>query len=282
MATTATPPPPPPPPAPATEAETKQLINYSVEDGLAVIEMDEPPANTYTYEMNLQLDTAILKARMDEGVYVIILRGKGDKFFSAGANFSMLNSVTPEFKYCFCLHANETLLRLEHTPKLTIAALNGHTVGGGLEIALACDIRLARENAGRVGLPEVNYGVLPGTGGTQRLARVLGKSKAIELMITGELYSFETAKDLGIVNKILPNKTFWDEVVLYAKQFCPPNKPSMAVGHIKRAVQSGVEVPLETGLAIERELQSLLFKSQDAKEGIAAFVEKRMATFKGK
>ena len=268
--------------APSAETETRELIHYRAEDGLGIIEIDDPPANTYTYEMNLQLDSAILKARMDDDVHVIVLRGKGDKFFSAGANFSMLNSVTPEFKYCFCLHANETLLRLEHTPKLTIAALNGHTVGGGLEIALACDLRLARADAGRIGLPEVNYGVLPGTGGTQRLARVLGKSKAIELMITGELYSFETALELGIVNKILPKKTFWDEVVLYAKQFCPPNKPSMAVGHIKRAVQTGAEIPLEAGLAVERELQSLLFKSEDAKEGIAAFVEKRMAEFKGK
>ncbi len=268
--------------APSTDTETGELIHYTAEDGIAVIEMDDPPANTYTYEMNLQLDTAILKARMDASVFVIILRGTGDKFFSAGANFGMLNTVTPHFKYCFCLHANETLLRLEHTPKLTIAAMNGHTVGGGLEIALACDIRLARENAGRIGLPEVNYGVLPGTGGTQRLGRVLGKSKAIEFMITGELVSFDTALEMGIVNKVLPNKTFWDDVMLYAKQFCPPNKPAKAVGHIKRAVQSGVEVPMESGLAIERELQQLLFQSEDAKEGIAAFVEKRMAEFKGK
>ncbi len=268
--------------APSTDTETGELIHYTAEDGIAVIEMDDPPANTYTYEMNLQLDTAILKARMDASVFVIILRGTGDKFFSAGANFGMLNTVTPQFKYCFCLHANETLLRLEHTPKLTIAAMNGHTVGGGLEIALACDIRLARENAGRIGLPEVNYGVLPGTGGTQRLGRILGKSKAIEFMITGELVSFDTALEMGIINKVLPNKTFWDDVMLYAKQFCPPNKPAKAVGHIKRAVQSGVEVPMESGLAIERELQQILFQSEDAKEGIAAFVEKRMAEFKGK
>lgn len=153
---------------------------------------------------------------------------------------------------------------------------------GGLEIALACDLRLACEDAGRIGLPEVNYGVLPGTGGTQRMGRILGKSKAIELMVTGELFSFETANELGLVNKVLPKQSFWDDVMRYAKQFCPPNKPSKAVGHIKRAVQSGVEVPLESGLAIERELQSLLFQSEDAKEGIASFVDKRMAEFKGR
>ena len=129
-----------------------------------MIELCDPPANTYTYEMNRQLDEAILKARMDNDVYVIVLTGAGDKFFSAGANIKMLVSVDPTFKYYFCLHANETLLRLEHTPKLVIAALNGHCVGGGLEIAMAADIRIARQDAGKIGLPEVNLGVLPGTG----------------------------------------------------------------------------------------------------------------------
>src|SRR4029079_7056698 len=104
----------------------------------------------------------------------------GEKFFCAGADIRMLSSVTPQFKYSFCLHANETLCRLEQTPKLVIAALNGHCVGGGLEVALAADLRVARRGAGKVGLPEVSLGVLPGTGGTQRLTRVVGKSKAIE------------------------------------------------------------------------------------------------------
>src|SRR5437879_8930484 len=170
---------------PVTGERTKQLINYRTDAGVAVIEMNDPPANTYTYEMNRQLDDAILKARMDNGVYVILLTGAGDKFFSAGANIKMLASVDPTFKYYFCLHANETLLRLEHTPKLVLAALNGHTVSGGTEIGMAADIRIARKDAGKIGLPEVNLGVLPGTGGTQRLSRLVGKSKAIELMVTG-------------------------------------------------------------------------------------------------
>src|SRR5499433_3442291 len=176
-----------------TEPQVKTLIRYRVEDGLAIIELDDPPANTYTHEMMRQLDDAILQARFDDNVHVIILRGQGDKFFSAGANISMLNSVTPRFKYFFCLHANETLNRLEHTPKLTIAALNGHTVGGGLEVAMAADIRIARRGAGKIGLPEVALGVLPGTGGTQRLLRLVGKAKALELMATGRTFEFEEA-----------------------------------------------------------------------------------------
>jgi enoyl-CoA hydratase/carnithine racemase len=265
-----------------TEPQVKTLVRYRLEDGLAIIELDDPPANTYTHEMMRQLDDAILQARFEDNAHVIVLRGHGDKFFSAGANISMLNSVTPRFKYFFCLHANETLNRLEHTPKLTIAALNGHTVGGGLEIAMACDIRLARENAGKIGLPEVNLGVLPGTGGTQRLARIVGKPRAIEMMIKGETFSFDKAQELGLVNEVFPSDTFWEQVLLYARQFCPPHKASKAVGLIKRAVQSGAEVPFESGLTIERELQQQLFQSDDAKEGIAAYVGKRVAEFKGR
>ncbi|MFI5280328.1 MAG: enoyl-CoA hydratase/isomerase family protein [Gemmatimonadales bacterium] len=260
----------------------KKLVDYWTDGGVAVIQLNDPPANTYTYEMNRQLDDAILQARFDDNVYVIVLRGAGEKFFSAGANIGMLNKVTPKFKYFFCLHANEMLSRLEQTPKLVIAALNGHTVGGGLEIAMAADIRIARKEAGKIGLPEVNLGVLPGTGGTQRMARLIGKVKAIELMVTGKLLSFDTALEVGLLNDVWDMKPdeFFNQIMVYAKQFCPPNKASMAVGHIKRAVQSGLEVPFEYGLALERELQSLLFKSADAKEGIAANVEKRVAVFK--
>jgi len=267
---------------PASSESTKQLINYRVDAGVAVIELCDPPANTYTYEMNQQLDKAILKARMDNDVYVMVLTGAGDKFFSAGANIKMLVSVDTTFKYYFCLHANETLLRLEHTPKLVIAALNGHCVGGGLEIAMAADIRIARQDAGKIGLPEVNLGVLPGTGGTQRLSRIVGKSKAIELMVTGNTFSFEEAKELGIVNDIYERENFMANIMEYARQFCPPNKAAKAVGRIKRAVQTGWEIPMESALAVERENQQLLFQSEDAKEGLAAYVEKRPAVFKAK
>lgn len=266
-----------------TETEQKTLVHYENREGVAYITLDDPPANTYTYEMNRQLDECILRARMDNDAHVIVLTGKGEKFFSAGANISMLNSVDPTFKYYFCLHANETLSRLEQTPKLVIAAINGHCVGGGMEFAMACDLRIARKNGGRMGLPEVNLGVLPGTGGTQRLLRIVGKYKAMELMVTGELYSFETAKDLGLITEIIETTNaaeFMDEIHGYAKQYCPPNKAALAVGRIKRSCQSGAEVPFEYGLAMEREFQQFLFQSQDAKEGIAAYVEKRVPQFK--
>ena len=262
------------------------LVGYRVEKGVAIFELNDPPANTYTYEMNKELDSRILDARMDDEVHVIVIRGAGDRFFSAGANIKMLSEVTPSFKYNFCLHANETMLRLEQTPKLVIAALNGHTVGGGLEIALAADMRIAKQGSGKVGLPEVSLGVLPGTGGTQRLSRIVGKSKAIELMVEGGLIEFERAQELGIINYLWPaeegERKWWDRVMEYAWSFCPPQKASKAVGRIKRAVQTGWEIPIEAGLAVERELQQQLFLSEDAKEGLAAYNEKRKAEFKGR
>ena len=265
-----------------TTTSERTLVNYTTTGGVAVIELTNPSANTYSYDMMRQLDEAILRARFDDDVHVLLIRGSGEKFFCAGADIAMLNSVTPGFKYYFCLHANETLTRLEQTPKLVIAALNGHTVGGGLEIALACDIRIAKRNAGKVGLPEVTLGVLPGTGGTQRMARALPKNKAIELMTEGKLLSFEDALDLGLINYIYDAEGYWDKVMEYAQSFCPPNKASKTVGRIKRAVQSGPEEALSEGLALERELQQLCFQSEDAKEGIAAYNEKRKASFGAK
>jgi len=257
------------------------LVEYRTEKGLAFLELNDPPANTYTYQMFREFDEAILQARFDDEVHVLVVRGKGEKFFSAGANIKMLSEVTPQFKYYFCLHANETLNRLEQTPKLTIAALNGHTVGGGLEIAMACDIRLARKDGGKIGLPEVGLGVLPGTGGTQRLPRLIGKARALELMVLGRNMPFEEAKELGLVNEIFPADSFWDDVLTYARQFVPPAKASKAVGRIKRSVQSGIEVGFQDALALEREMQQQLFESGDAKEGLQAYMDKRVPSFRG-
>src|SRR5688572_24629538 len=234
-----------------TPKVNRDLVQYEISAGVALVTLNDPPANTYSYEMMQQLDARILEARMDESVQVIVLIGAGEKFFCAGANIAMLSEVTPEFKYYFCLHANETLNRLEQTPKLVIAAINGHCVGGGLEVAMAADLRVARKGAGKMGLPEVSLGVLPGTGGTQRLARIVGKSKAIELMATGQLFDFEKGLDLGILTQVLDASSaedFLAQVTEYARQFTTPNKAAHAVGLIKRSVQTGAEVPFESGL----------------------------------
>jgi enoyl-CoA hydratase len=267
-----------------TATAERTLIHYETRDGVAYLTLDDPPANTYTHEMMRQLDDAILQARFDKEVHVLVLSGAGEKMFCAGANINMLKTSDPTFKYFFCLHANETLSRLEQTPKLVIAALNGNTVGGGLEIAMAADLRIAKRGPAKLGLPEVTLGVLPGTGGTQRLVRIVGKSRAIELMTTGRLFDVDEAQRLGIVDMILDGDSrdaFLAQVHDYARQFCPPGKAARAVGRIKRSVQSGAEIPFEYGLTLERELQQQLFQSEDAKEGLTAYVEKRAPQFKG-
>lgn len=268
-----------------TKPSDQELVGYRAEGGVAVITLQDPPANAYSYPMFRQIDDAVLRARFDPDVHVIVITGAGEKMFCAGANIEMLKGVDPYFKYNFCLHANETLNRLENTPKLVIAAINGHCVGGGLEIAMAADLRLARKGGGKIGLPEVALGVLPGTGGTQRLARLVGKTKAIELMVEGVNLSFEEAQSLGLVNKLVEAadaSAFLGEVLAYAKKFVPPGRAAKAVGSIKRAVQAGLEMSFESGLSLERELQQQLFQSEDAKEGFAAFLEKRPPQFRGR
>jgi len=281
---------------PELKSMPNNLVNYGVTDnGIAIIELisdtDGKPlsdgrtsVNTYTREMWEDIDQAILSARFDGNVSVILLTGHGEKFFSAGASINYLNTLSPRYKYFFCLHANETLSRLEQTPKLVIAALNGHTVGGGLEIAMAADIRIAHKGNFQIGLPEVSLGVLAGTGGTARLARLVGKARAMEIMVTGRKFSFEEARDMDLIHDIYDSvglEDFRTDVLDYAGQFTLPLAAAKAIGNIKRSVQSGIEIPLEYHLALERELQSDLFQSEDAKEGIASYVERRTPRFKG-
>lgn len=264
---------------------TEALASLTVAEGIATIQLCNPPANGYSYEMMRELDECILEARRRDDVHALLLTGAGEKFFCAGADIARLREMTPTEKYCFCLHANETLLRLEQTPKLVVAALNGHTVGGGLEVALACDIRVGRAGAAQVGLPEVKLGVLPGTGGTQRLVRVLGRARALELMVLGQNMSMEEARAAGLVHTLLPGDTR-EQFLLgareWVKRLIPPQGASRAAGLIKRAVVTGGELPLYEALGLERELQQQLFTSDDAREGLAANREKRAPRFQGK
>ncbi len=260
------------------------LVTREDHGRVSVLTLNNPPANGYSHAMHKALDAHVLDLRMDKGTDVIVIRGAGDRFFCAGADIGYLQSLDPEDKYAFCLHANETLLRLENTPKLVIAALNGHCVGGGLEIALACDLRIGRASGAKpnlVGLPEVSLGVLPGTGGTQRLTRVLGRARALQWMVEGKNVSVEEAVAVGLVHQVLPEAGWWEAVLAYAATFTRPGRAAGAVGLIKRAVLGGADLPLEAGLALERELQMRLFTAPDAKEGLAAFVEKRTAVFRG-
>jgi len=257
-----------------------KFIRTRIEENVGTIEIAKPKANTYDLEMMRELDAAIEEMRFTDDARVIVLASGVPGFFSAGADIEMLKRAQPDFKAMFCLHCQETLDKFAQTPKVVIAAINGHCVGGGLEIALACDLRIMARDGGRIGLPEVTLGVLPGTGGTQRLPRLVGTSRALDLMITGKLLTPDEALAIGLVNYVHPNDRFAAEVTAFAQQLA--HGPSRAISLIKRSVVEGVEMPLTAGLALERELQNRLFVTEDAKEGLAAFTEKRKPAFHGR
>ncbi|HWP59215.1 MAG TPA: enoyl-CoA hydratase-related protein [Candidatus Acidoferrales bacterium] len=259
-----------------------KTVEYRVDNGVAIVELNRPPVNSYTHELLRELDEALLQARFDDNVHALVITGKVEKFFSAGADINMLANKPLSYKNNFALHGHEVLLRIENTPKIVIAAINGHAIGGGLEIAMACDIRIARKEGGRLGLAEINLGVMPGMGGTQRLPRLVGKGRALELCATGRQIAFEEALEIGLIHYIYERENFLQQVLDYARQFTPPNKSSFAVGKVKRAVQTGWELSLPDGLAFERELLAQAFGSEDGSEGVKAYLEKRTAKFQGK
>ncbi len=258
----------------------EKFIRTRVEDHIGTIELAKPKANTYDHSFMGEFGRAIDEMRFDDAVRVIVLSSAVPGFFSAGADIEMLRASQPDYKAMFCLNCQETLDKFASTPKVVIAAINGHCVGGGLEIALSCDLRMMARDSGKIGLPEVTLGVLPGTGGTQRLPRLIGSSRALDLMITGRLLTTEEALQIGLVNYLYPKESFAADVLAYAGRLA--HGPSRAVSLIKRSVMEGVEMPLQAGLALERELQNRLFVTEDAKEGLAAFSEKRTPNFKGR
>ncbi len=256
------------------------LVLYEKAGRIATIKLNKPPVNSYDHQLMLELGKAIDQVRFDDSVTVAILTSALDGMFSAGADIRMLKQSDPDYKAMFCLNCQETLNKMENTPKIFIGALNGTCVGGGLEIALATDLRFAaRGEKFKLGLPEVTLGVLPGTGGTQRLPRLIGKSRALDLMITGRLISPDEALQMGLVDRVFDAQEFMARTMEYAEQLA--RGATRAISLIKRSVQEGIEMPLDAGLALERELQNRLFVTKDAQEGLSAFTEKRKPQFTG-
>ncbi len=251
-------------------------------DRVAIAWFNKPKMNTYDTDLMRDISAVIDEVRFDDSIDVCVFASKLDGIWSSGADINLLATSTPEYKAMFCLNCQEVLNKMETTPKLFIAAIDGHCVGGGLEIALAADLRFASDGGWKIGLPEVGLGVLPGTGGTQRLPRLIGKSRAIDLMTTGRTLSPKEALEWGILNRVFPKEKFMEETLAFAQDLCYPNHAARAVGLIKRSVVEGIEVPLPEGLALERELQNRLFSMADAKEGFKAFLEKRKPRFQGK
>ncbi len=255
-------------------------ISVSREGGVGVLTMDNPPANAYTKDMLGDLAGAIGELRNDDAVRCVVVKSASPKFFCAGADISVIDGATPAAFADFLTVAHETMAMIEQTPKIFIAAIAGHAIGGGLELALACDLRFAADGKYGIGLGEVNLGLSPAMGGTQRLPRLIPRGEALHLMITGEIVAPEKAHALGIVERLVPAEDFDDEVMAYAAKLA--TGPSLAQGTIKLSVNQGLEASLAQGLAIERANQNVLFGSADAGEGVRAFLEKRKPEFTGK
>jgi enoyl-CoA hydratase len=254
-------------------------VSLERDNGVGIIKLNNPPVNAYDHNFMKELDDAIYEARFDQDVRVIVVASDIPGRFSAGANLQALKNGSAYYRAMFDLHAHEVLQKMERTPKLVIAAISGHCLGGGLEIALACDLRFMVDSNALIGLTEANLGVIPGTGGTQRLPRLIGRSKAIDLMVTGATIQPPQALELGIVDKLFPADQLQEETMNYARKVA--SGPSFAVGMIKLATTQGVELPLDGGLLLERELLNRVFASADAEEGMGAFLEKRQPVYKG-
>jgi len=256
------------------------VVRLEKQDAVGHIVLDRPPANTYDKAFLDDLSAAIDEARFDPAVRALVVRSASEKFFSAGADVKMFAATDAEYQATFCIHANEVMSKFERTGKVVVAAINGHCLGGGLEIALCCDFRFAAEGTYNIGLPEVTLGVLPGTGGTQRLPRLIGRQKALDLMLRGAPVQPVQAKELGIVDALFPADRLQQEAHDYAAKMA--TGPTLAIGKIKLATVLGGGMPFQSGMLYEHELIGRLFASEDAREGVTAFTEKRKPSYKGK
>ena len=255
-------------------------VRLEKQGGVGVIVLDRPPANSYDYAFLRSFAGAVDDARADEDIHAVVVASASEKFFSAGADVSAFASGTTRSRVMTALLAHESFRKMENTPIVFIAAISGHCLGGGFELALACDLRFAAEGSYQIGLPETNLGLFPGSGGTQRLPRLVGLSRGLDLILNATTMPPGQAKELGLVDRLFPDAAACREgAIEYAKKLAAG--PSVALGHAKLAVTQGFGTPLDVGLAMEREAISRVFVSNDANEGIKAFGEKRKPDFKG-
>ncbi len=255
-------------------------VRLEKEGGVGIILLDRPPANSYDYEFLRAFAGAIDDLRADEEVHAAVVTSSSERFFSAGADVSYFAKGTTRSRVMLATLAHEAFRKMENTPFVFIAAIGGHCLGGGFELALACDLRFAAEGTYQIGLPETNLGLFPGSGGTQRLPRLVGLSRGMDLILNATTMSPAEAKDAGLVDRLFPDAAACRRGAIdYAARIAAG--PSVALGHAKLAITQGYGAPLDLGLALEREAISRVFVSQDANEGIKAFAEKRKPDFKG-
>ena len=256
----------------------REFVNFQMEDRVALVTVDRPPVNAMNKQVNEEIEDIFKELQSREDVGAVIITGGGDKAFIAGADIKMVSEMGPEDAFALAGYVQGVMNGIENFDRVVIAAINGLALGGGCEIALACDIRVADERS-IFGLPEVSLGVFPGAGGTQRLARLVGSGKAKELILTGDPINTEEAKSIGLVERVAPQGQAVSEARKIAERILL--RGPVAVSYAKKAINEGVNKGIKEGLKLEARLFSELFKTQDKKEGIAAFLEKRKPKFTG-
>ncbi|WP_044263030.1 enoyl-CoA hydratase/isomerase family protein [Saccharicrinis fermentans] len=255
-----------------------RVITLERKNRVGYIVINRPKANCYEINFHKQLIACLEEANADDEIKVIVVKSALEKFFCAGADIKVFEANTVAENKVMVKHAQMVADKLSNSPKVTIAAINGHALGGGLELAMACDFRLASEGKYFMGLPEIKLGLMPGNGGSQRLIRLIDKSKALELLMTGDHMEPQEAYEIGLVNHIYGRDEFLEQVEAYAEKLA--RGPLQALIAVKKAVNKGIEMTLEEGLKLEGELVEPLYDTEDAKEGSLAFVEKRVPKFK--
>lgn len=256
-----------------------EVIQLTKENGVATITLNRPPVNPLNSQTFRELSLAADELEADASVKAVIITGSGDKAFAAGADLSEMSNLTPVEAYDFCQGSKVAFEKIENLSKPTIAAINGLALGGGSELAFCCDFRIATENS-KFGQPEINLGIIPGGGGTQRLSRLIGATKAKEIIFLGEIFDAATAEKLGVINKIVPTESLLDEAQKLAKKLA--SKPAVAMKMAKAAINTGINLDITSALSVEIQNFVISFASEDRKEGMAAFAEKRKPNFTGK
>ena len=259
--------------------EFKHII-YEKSEGIATITLNRPEAlNAFSKEVVNEVLQALEDVKTDENVRVVVLTGAGEKAFSVGADIKAMKGFNALKARELSLMGERLCSALEHLEKPVIAAINGYALGGGLEVAMACDLRIASERA-RMGQTEINIGLIPGWGGTQRLTRLIGRTKAKELVFTGKMVDATTAEQLGIVNMVFPAEEFREKARQFAKELT--FKAPVALKVAKALINKGADMSLDAAIALEREGFGVVASTEDLQEGVSAFLEKRKPTFKGK
>jgi enoyl-CoA hydratase/carnithine racemase len=253
-------------------------VTFTTDGPLGFITLDKPPANSYDLEFMSEFSSAVDEA-VTGATRVVIVQSASEKFFSAGADIKKFLEGDVSANMEMIKVSQAAFRRMAAAPQVFIAYIAGHALGGGLEIALACDIRLGAAGLYKMGLPEVTLGLLPGNGGTQRLTRLIGPSRALELLLTGRTYTVEEAREIGLVADVYNAEEALAKVLEYATRLA--SGAGLAIAAIKRCVHDGGELPLANGIELEQQLMEMLFRSKDADEGLHAFVEKRKPEFVG-